>query len=240
MNKILREISRPLRRLSGAHTKPAPLPPAIAPAKVEHVDYLAPTVSLEEILPQSVNVDVCLMTRLIRKHVWAMPEHELIVLGAVVASLKPKLAFEFGTYTGGSTLTIAANAHPDFELTTVDIGPQPKSKIKYEPGSVYRTTRFASRITQLVEDSLQFQVGDRAGKMDFIFVDANHRYDWAKNDTELAFAMLRPGGVVLWHDYTWEPQHAECIGVTQVVNDMQRSLGRCFHIDGTRFAIYVP
>jgi predicted O-methyltransferase YrrM len=37
--------------------------------------------------------------------------------------------------------------------------------------------------------------------MDIVFVDAGHTYAYIKSDTENALKMVRPGGVVLWHDY---------------------------------------
>ena len=116
-SKILREIARPFRKLSGHKPAgPALRTPTgesaelLGAVKLPHVEYLAPTSTLGELLPASNQAEIRLMTRLIRTHVWAMPEHELMVLGAIVATLRPRKLFEFGTYTGGSTLTIAANA----------------------------------------------------------------------------------------------------------------------------------
>ena len=34
-----------------------------------------------------------------------------------------------------------------------------------------------------------------------MFIDGSHQYEYCKNDTEKAFEMLSPQGVVLWHDY---------------------------------------
>ena len=35
---------------------------------------------------------------------------------------------------------------------------------------------------------------------DFVFVDAAHTAAYVRNDSEKAWAMLRPGGIVAWHD----------------------------------------
>lgn len=36
--------------------------------------------------------------------------------------------------------------------------------------------------------------------MDFVFVDGFHCYEYVKNDTEKGLEMLRPGGIIAWHD----------------------------------------
>jgi predicted O-methyltransferase YrrM len=38
-----------------------------------------------------------------------MPEHELLVLGAVTQALRPERVVEFGTFTGASTFLMALN-----------------------------------------------------------------------------------------------------------------------------------
>jgi predicted O-methyltransferase YrrM len=36
--------------------------------------------------------------------------------------------------------------------------------------------------------------------VDLVFIDAGHTYDYVKRDTDQALTMLRPGGVIVWHD----------------------------------------
>jgi predicted O-methyltransferase YrrM len=229
MNKIMREIARPFKRLRGAPSKPH--------VKLPDVDFLAPTRPLHEILPATRQTEVRLFTRLIRTHTWAMPEHELLVLGAIAQAVQPRRVFEFGTFTGGSTLVLAANSADDALLTTLDIGPGAFG-IEYKVGEQFLDTRFAARIEQHLGDSRQFNIDRYRGQMDLVFVDANHTLEFARHDTRLAFEMLRPGGVIVWHDYTWLPEHAECVGVTHAVNEIQEQRGGCYHVAGTRFAIY--
>ncbi len=37
--------------------------------------------------------------------------------------------------------------------------------------------------------------------LDFIWIDANHRYEWVKSDCEMSWSKVRPGGVLCGHDY---------------------------------------
>ncbi|MFM8892166.1 MAG: class I SAM-dependent methyltransferase, partial [Planctomycetia bacterium] len=77
-----------------------------------------------------------------------------------------------------------------------------------------------------------------AGSADLVLVDADHTYPFVKRDTALALAFVRPGGWLVWHDYTWEPAHSECAGVTKAVNEFHQQHGGCVHIAATRFAIH--
>jgi hypothetical protein len=85
---------------------------------------------------------------------------------------------------------------------------------------------------------LTFDYTPFLGSVDFVLVDANHSYDCVKSDSEKAFELLRPGGVIVWDDYRWLDCHSECAGVTLFLNDLQKSRS-IFSIKGTRFAIYV-
>jgi hypothetical protein len=45
--------------------------------------------------------------------------------------------------------------------------------------------------------------------MDLIFVDGAHSYEYVKNDTVKGLEMLRPGGIIAWHDCT--PSHPSVV-----------------------------
>ena len=57
--------------------------------------------------------------------------------------------------------------------------------------------------TMLHADSDWQSVVDCFGgeQIDFAFIDGDHTYPFVKSDTAKAFEMLKPGGVVLWHDF---------------------------------------
>jgi len=53
--------------------------------------------------------------------------------------------------------------------------------------------------------------------LDFVYIDANHAYDYVKEDIELWFPKVKKGGYLLGHDYidmNWEtdPHFADCYG----------------------------
>lgn len=70
-----------------------------------------------------------------------------------------------------------------------------------------------------------------------ISIDAVHTYDFVKLDTENAFKLLKPGGIIICDDYLWDECSLECAGVTRYLNELGESK-HCFQISGTRLAIY--
>jgi len=58
-----------------------------------------------------------------------------------------------------------------------------------------------ARVTFLEQDSATFDESPYAGTMDAVFVDGAHVYEYVRNDSEKGWRMLRPGGVVIWHDF---------------------------------------
>jgi hypothetical protein len=39
------------------------------------------------------------------------------------------------------------------------------------------------------------------GQAGLVFVDGSHAYDYACEDSETAFRLVKSGGLVIWHDY---------------------------------------
>ncbi|MFK7802960.1 MAG: class I SAM-dependent methyltransferase [Anaerolineae bacterium] len=56
---------------------------------------------------------------------------------------------------------------------------------------------------------------------DFIYIDGDHRYEGVKRDIEAAKSKLKPGGYLLFNDYTyWSPVECMAYGVMQAVNEL--------------------
>lgn len=124
---------------------------------------------------------------------------ELFMVNILARHLKARNIFEFGTFTGRSTYYFTL-ATPDTRVTTLDLPPGPGRTIP-EVGLYFVNSDREDQITQILTDSRKFDPTPYEKKMDFIFVDGDHSYEGVKNDTEKAFKMLAPGGVILWHDY---------------------------------------
>ena len=210
-------------------------------------EFTLPTRNLEDILPGADLAEVCMRPRIIRNHLWSMPEHELLTLGAITRMVNPNRVVEFGTFQGGSTLVIAANMDGGGRVVTVDLDPSQRKThehglgtglLEFDLGCLFRGTQYERMIEQRYSNTLNVDDGDLVGSVDLVFVDADHTYPFAKRDTAKALTFVRPGGWLLWHDYTWAPENSECAGVTKAVNEFFQQNGNCFHIAKTRFAIH--
>ena len=112
---------------------------------------------------------------------------ELVCINALISESRPHRLLEIGTLGGRTTLNMVANTHPAAEIFTLDL---PNS-------DHYRTEStkdlLGRRWTQLYGDSLTFDFSPLYDSIDFIFVDANHLYDYVRSDSLQALKMLRNG-----------------------------------------------
>jgi hypothetical protein len=134
--------------------------------------------------------------------------HEIITIAGLVRVRQPRTLFEFGTFDGRTTLHLAMNSPEDAVVHTIDIavgsfnlGPDGAYMDRVTVGEAFLASPYRCKIAQITADSRKFDYAPFAGKVDFVFVDAGHAYDDVMSDSAAAFRMVRPGGVVVWHDY---------------------------------------
>lgn len=157
------------------------------------------------------------------------------------------LIFEIGTFTGRTTLNMAVNA-PGAHIYTLDLAPEEIGKTVYKleenekkyvrklkAGAMFHGTSVEERITQLYGDSAACDFSDWYGMADLVFVDGSHAYDYVINDARLAARMIKPGGIIVFHDYgtVWR-------GVTAALNwlyENDSSFSTLRHIQGTSLVI---
>ncbi len=159
--------------------------------------------------------------------------HELAVLCSAVAWLRPAALFEFGTFDGRTAWHLARNAGPGARLWTMDLPldhPAQSDANGIGVGQHFRGTPEADRIVQLSLDSGDFDSASFEKAIDFCFIDAGHTYENVCRDTQNAMRMVRPGGMIFWHDYSrWWP------GVQRCLDDLSRTLP-VFRVENTSLA----
>ena len=142
------------------------------------------------------------------------PNHvDMLYVCAIVRHLRAKRVFEFGTYLGRTTYHLALSDGVE-QVFTLDLDPSgdyPKGlkigravKAVHErglQGHFFHGTPVAGRVVQLHGDSRTFDYAPFAASMDLVFVDGGHTYDLVVNDTKHALDVLKPGGVIVWHDF---------------------------------------
>ena len=131
-------------------------------------------------------------------------------------------AFELGTGFGRSTSLIALHA-PASEVFTFSLPNNP------ETGRIFHHQPWAGRITQLEGDSLDFDFSPWFGTADLVFVDGCHELPHVELDTLNALRLVKPGGMVLWHDV-----EADC---PDVIRTTQRHAPGARWIAHTRYAV---
>lgn len=129
------------------------------------------------------------------------------------ALLRPERVFEIGTSTGRRTALIAMNVPAGAEIFTLDLppgaaAPEHASDLHLIAesaralGACFRDTPWnGTTIFQLHGDSMTFDYGPHADRVDLAIVDGSHTYEYVCADSYSAFGMVRRGGVVLWHDF---------------------------------------
>jgi len=157
--------------------------------------------------------------------------------------------FEFGTCTGKTAYLWARNLPQGGTVTTLTLPPGRMDTYRSESGDdpvaeayareesrftryLYTGTEVEGRIVQLYGDSKEFDETPFAGACDVVFVDGSHAHSYVVSDSAKALTMVRPGGLVLWHDYS-----PDCPGVFRALNQLARRLPLS-HIQGTTLVAF--
>jgi len=175
---------------------------------------------------------------------------ELGILAQAARQCPPdSCIFEIGTFDGRTTLNMLLNAHPSVKIHTLDLPADHTTAFAIEagerqfvdkplPGSrcldyLARHPDMQGRIHQWLGDSATFNYSGHEGNCSLVFVDGSHAYDYAKADTETAMRLVRPGGVVIWHDYGIWP------GVTEFLESCHLNNGmNLLHLRGTSLVFF--
>jgi hypothetical protein len=165
----------------------------------------------------------------------------------VICNLAKKAGtvFEFGTCTGKTAWLLAANA-PQATITTLTLHPEDLSSYKAGHGDdaeagreatessrfstfYYQGTDAEKRIIQIFGDSKELDDQPLAQKFDLVFVDGSHTRSYVESDSKKALAMVKPGGLVLWHDYRGPRRDKD---VFHILNCLAKQIA-LVHIEGT-------
>lgn len=135
-------------------------------------------------------------------------QHALVDL---LCPMQPKLGVEVGVRYGDTSEHLLTK-FPRMRLVLVDpYAPYQDTDHFFDKAeqdgimakAMDRLKAFASRTRWERKDSQAATDGFRAeGKIfDFVFIDANHAYDYVKKDIELWAPLIRAGGILCGHDF---------------------------------------
>lgn len=174
-------------------------------------------------------------------------EFELKIISNIVKKKSPKRIFEIGTFQGRTTLNMALNSSPDTEIITLDLPSSDldSTKMDIEGGEIryvqkdvsgerFLSHPMRSKIKQVYGDSATFSFQDYAHSIDLAFIDGSHAYEYVLNDSQKVLSIMKPGGIIIWHDYTNWP------GVWTALNELylkDPKFKNIKHIGGTSIAM---
>lgn len=161
---------------------------------------------------------------------------ELETLVALIGSVKPKGVLEFGVNTGRTSKVLMDNI-PSIERyqgIDVPIGYTTSKEVQrrevpVNPGSMVETYPQFELILR-PRGSLDLSVADLA-LCNAAFIDGDHGYDAVLHDTMLATALVRPGGIIVWHDY----HDLGTVDVKRALDELYDAGEKLTRVEGTWF-----
>jgi predicted O-methyltransferase YrrM len=140
---------------------------------------------------------------------------EITWLLGLLEQMRPQTIVEIGTDEGGTLFLWTRVAAPDALLVAVDARPLGVLGQRSAYALVRRgLARHRQRIELVMPVNSQIQeTVDRVRSLtggrpvDFLFIDGDHSYEGVKRDFELWSPLVRPGGLIAFHDM--RPDHPD-------------------------------
>lgn len=208
--------------------------------------HYVPPVAITSLVPSQVSVTLCEQAKVLGNTAL----EELFVIAELLQARQPLACFEIGTFDGRTTLNIAANTPEEAVIYTLDLPREQMDRTAFSlnpyelfavdketSGTRYRGTVWEGKIRQLYGDSATFDFTPYQGKIDFVFIDGSHAYEYALSDSRNAISLLRHGkGFILWHDYTNWPEVHKAVNYLRATDSR---FANTRYIEGTSFACLV-
>ncbi len=166
---------------------------------------------------------------------------EIEALARLVADTRPRVVVEIGTARGGTLFIWTRAAAPDATIVSIDLpgglfgGGYPRLKAPLYrrlalPGQELHLLRGDSHSIETLQRLKEILQGR---KIDFLFIDGDHRYEGVKRDYELYSPLVREGGIIAFHDIV--PGPPEMVGgVPRFWRELKQRLPRGKYLEIVR------
>lgn len=159
---------------------------------------------------------------------------ELETLCELVRSVNPRTVIEFGVNTGRTAKALLRECPTIEHYVGVDVLPGyvtaktvQRQEVPMEAGEYVRgDSRVELIVTAHGSHGMQ---PDNLPMADAIFIDGDHSRFGVENDTMLATNCIRPGGIIIWHDY----HDLGTVDVREVLNERSAAGHSLVHVQGT-------
>jgi hypothetical protein len=143
---------------------------------------------------------------------------ELVPLLGMVGELHPDVVMEIGTYRGGTLRCWATLASDTATIISMDL-PGGTFGGGYGEEDIPRFQAWLRKRQSLVSlrrdshapeslDAVRRELNGR--RIDLLFIDGDHSYEGVKADFEMYSPLVRPGGMIVFHDIVISPPHPDC------------------------------
>jgi len=162
---------------------------------------------------------------------------EIEILITMLRQVRPRRMAEFGVNEGRTARLILDNVPGIIEYLGFDVDRD------YTPGKAFQRFEIPDEPGRYARDDPRFRLSvtpkgtrdltsRRLGKLDAVFIDGDHSRETVEHDTRLAYAAVRPGGLIVWHDY----HDLGTVDVRDVLHDLA-ALGHAIRsVEGTWLA----
>ncbi|MGH8048810.1 MAG: O-methyltransferase [Chthoniobacterales bacterium] len=120
------------------------------------------------------------------------------VLALISSAFVKKQVLEVGTSYGESALLFALNSPDEASIVTLDIQTDNPTV-----GMRFRGTAASKKIKPVCSTLTDLLPTLEPKSFDLIFIDGDHSHAGVMADTMAAIQLVRPGGVICWHDYSF-------------------------------------
>jgi len=131
---------------------------------------------------------------------------EMEVITALVCSVEAKSMIEFGCRDGRTARVLLHNVPTLEYYLGIDVPPE------YQPGLTHQRAEMCSdpgyyasidpRFELMIRERGSLDIGPQdLGPCDAAFIDGDHSERVVSHDSDLARALVKPGGIIIWHDY---------------------------------------
>ena len=141
---------------------------------------------------------------------------ELNRFAQIVASIRPKKVLEIGTFQGGTLCMFARLSAPCATIISIDLpgGNFGGGQTRLRSLLYHMFGKLFQRMYLIRGDSHSEEISEKVREMarslDMLFIDGDHSYDGVKHDFVSYSPLVRPGGIIAFHDIGEQTPETGC------------------------------
>ncbi len=163
---------------------------------------------------------------------------EVETLVALANSVKAETVLEIGCNAGRTSALLLHNVPTLKKLVGIDVPPGyafakhiQRNEVPQVPGIfALHDPRFELKVRP--RGAFEFEPHELPDA-DLIFIDGDHGREAVERDSWLAAELVRPGGMIVWHDY----HDRGTVDVKPVLDELREAGRDIRHVQGTWFAV---